>query len=221
MILPEGEWPYEVAIPFKPLGQTVLDSHCQQSYDGSLKRLLWLRKRFLKDPKLFEKHVGKLDKLQNNGFTSTVATENIDHTSGWYLPHHPAFHPQKPEDVKVVKDGAAKFGGTSLNDQLMQGLDINNTLVGVLLRFHNGHFAVSGDVEGMFYQVSVPSHQVKYYRFLWFKDNDLNGPVEEHEHHVHLFGSRPSPTIAINTLNKTAEDNPSDFSPEVVTVVGQ
>jgi len=38
---------YEVAIFFKPLGQTVLDSHCQQSYDGSLKRLQWLRKRFL------------------------------------------------------------------------------------------------------------------------------------------------------------------------------
>jgi hypothetical protein len=126
---------YEVAIPFKPLEQIGLDSHCQQSYDGSLKRLQWLGKRFLKDPKLFEKYVAKSDKLQTNCFTHTVATENIDCTSVWYLPHHPAFHPQKPEDVRVMKDGATKFGETSFDDQLMQGPDINNTLVGVLLRF--------------------------------------------------------------------------------------
>jgi hypothetical protein len=79
---------------------------------------------------------------------------------------------------------------------------------------------VTGDVEGMFHQVSVPFYQVKYYCFLWFKDNNLNGPVEEREHHVHLFGSRPSPTISNNTLNKTAEDIASDFSSEVVVVVG-
>jgi hypothetical protein len=117
--------------------------------------LQWLRKRLLKDPKLFETYAAKLDKLQINSYTHTVAPNDIDHTSGWYLPHHPAFHPQKSEDVRVVQDGAAKFGGTSLNE-LMQGPDINNNLVGVLLRFQNGRFAVTGDVEGMFHPVLVP-----------------------------------------------------------------
>ena len=36
---------------------------------------------------------------------------------------------------------------------------------------------------------------------------------------VHLFGSKPSPTIANNTLRKTAKDNVNDFSLEVVAVV--
>jgi hypothetical protein len=137
-----------------------------------------LRKRLLKDLKMFKKYAAKLDKLQINGYTRTVAPSDIDHISGWYLPHHPAFHPQKPEDVRVVKDGTAKFAGTSLNDQLMQGPDINNNLVGVLLRFRHGHFVVTGDVEGMFHQVPVPPHQVKYYRFLWFKENNLHGPID-------------------------------------------
>jgi hypothetical protein len=118
-----------------------------------------------------------------------------------------------------VKDGPARFGGTSLNDQLMQGPGIRNNLVGVLLRFQNGHFSVTGDVEGMFHQVLVRSHQVKYYRFLWFKENDLHGPIEEYEHLVHLFGSKPSPTISNNTLRKTAEANANDFSPAVVAVI--
>jgi hypothetical protein len=73
---------------------------------------MWLKKRFLKNPNLFEKYTQKLDKLQSSGYTRIVAPENIDHSSGWYLPHHPAFHPQKHEDVRVVNDGAAKFGGT-------------------------------------------------------------------------------------------------------------
>jgi hypothetical protein len=206
---------YEVEIPFWLVGQGILDSHCQECYNGSLKRLQWLRKRLLNDPKLFEKYAAKLDKLQINGYTCTVAPNDIDHSSGWCLTHHPVFHPQKLEDVRVVKDGAVKFGGTSLEDQLTQGPDINNYLVGVLLRFRNGHFAVTGDLEGRFHQVLVSPQQVKYYRFLWFKENDLHGPIKEREHWVHLFGSKPSLTISNNTLRKTAEAKADDFSPEV------
>jgi hypothetical protein len=39
--------------------------------------------------------------------------------------------------------------------------------------------------------------------------------MEEHEHWVHLFGSKPSPTISNNTLRKNAEANADDFSPAV------
>ena len=53
----------------------------------------------------------------------------------WYLPHHPVFHPQKPGKVRVVFDCSAKYGNTSLNDQLLQGPDRTNSLVGVLTRF--------------------------------------------------------------------------------------
>jgi hypothetical protein len=54
-----------------------------------------------------------------------------------------------------VKDDAARFGGTSLNDQLLQEPDINNTLVGVLTRFREGEIAVVADIEGMIYQARV------------------------------------------------------------------
>jgi hypothetical protein len=57
--------------------------------------------------------------------------------------------------VRVVKDDAARFGGTSLNDQLLQEPDINNTLVGVLTRFREGEIAVVADIEGMIYQARV------------------------------------------------------------------
>lgn len=53
----------------------------------------------------------------------------------WYLPHHPVTHPLKPDKVRVVYDCAGKFGQTSLNQQLLQGPDQTNQLVGVLSRF--------------------------------------------------------------------------------------
>ena len=121
---------YQVALPFRPGGEKILDSHAAKSYEGSLSHLKWLRKRFQKDPELLLNYRAKIKKLQDSGFSRTVLES--DKNSGWYLPHFPAFHPQKPGDVRVVKDGAAMFGGTSLNDQLLQGPDVNNTLVGVL-----------------------------------------------------------------------------------------
>ena len=44
-------------------------------------------------------------------------------------------NPKKPEKLRVVFDCAAKYKGRSLNEELLQGPDLNNTLVGVLLRF--------------------------------------------------------------------------------------
>ena len=73
----------------------------------------------------------------------------------WYLPHHPVIHPQKPGRVRIVFDCAARFRNTSLNDQLLQGPDFTNSLVGVLLRFREERVALMADVEKMFHQVKV------------------------------------------------------------------
>ena len=56
---------------------------------------------------------------------------------------------------------------------------------------------------------------------MWFQNNDLNGPVEEREHPVRLFESKPSLTIATSTLRRTAQDKVEDFRPEIVEVVNR
>lgn len=73
----------------------------------------------------------------------------------WYLPHHPIFHPRKPGKVRVVFDCAAKFLGVSLNDMLLQGPDLNNNLIGVLMGFREEPVAVVADIESMSHQVRV------------------------------------------------------------------
>jgi hypothetical protein len=98
------------------------------------------------------------------------------------------YHPKKNK-LRVVFDCAAKFGGTSLNDQLLQGPNLTNTLLGTLLRFRQDNVAVMGDIESMFYQVRVSPEHISFLRFLWWKNGDTSGPLIEYEMLVHLFGA--------------------------------
>lgn len=97
--------------------------------------------------------------------TRKVTTEEQVQREKWYLPHHPVFHPQKPGKVRVVFNCSAKYRGSFLNDQLLQGPDVTNTLVGVLTQFREDSVAFMTDVEGMFYQVRLQPDDCKYLRF--------------------------------------------------------
>ena len=131
------------------------------------------------------------------------------------------FHPQKPDKVRVVFDCSAKFQGTSLNDQLLQGPDLTNTLVGVLTRFRQEQIAFMSDIEAMFYQVRVSPSDCDYLRFLWWPDGNLKKDPEEYQMLVHLFSGASSPSCANFALKKTAEDNKAAFDAITVETVKQ
>ncbi|XP_068238400.1 uncharacterized protein [Palaemon carinicauda] len=91
---------------------------------------------------------------QHNVYTSnSLLTAKSGHV--WYLPHHGVYNQRKPDEIRVVFDSSAKFSGISLNDQLLQGLDLTNSLIGVLTRFREHQVAFTCDVESMFYQVKL------------------------------------------------------------------
>lgn len=46
----------------------------------------------------------------------------------WYLPIFGVFHPQKPENIRVVFDSSAKYSGLSLNDVLLKGDNSHRSL---------------------------------------------------------------------------------------------
>ena len=60
------------------------------------------------------------------------------------------YHPRQPGRKRVVFDCAASYVGASLNCILLQGPDLTNSLVGVLLRFNQEGVAVMGDIEAVF-----------------------------------------------------------------------
>ena len=55
----------------------------------------------------------------------------------------------------MVFDSSARFKGVTLNDLLLKGPDLNNYLIGVLLRFRKDVVALSCDINQMFYNFHV------------------------------------------------------------------
>ena len=184
-------------------------------------RLKLLKKRLTKNPGLCEKYSTTIDDLLNKGYARKVPDCLCNCSDGavWYLPHHPVFNPNKPNKVRLVFDCAVKYKGTSLNDQLLQGPDLTNSLIGVLTRFRQETVTLMADIEAMFHQVCVRPEDRDALRFMWWPENDLDKEPEEYQMMVHLFGATSSPSCANFRLQRTADDNREDFDNETVDTV--
>lgn len=98
-----------------------------------------------------------------------------------------------------------------MNDLILQGPDMMNSLLGMLVKFRGGLFAYTGDINTMFYLVRVPEHQRDYLRFFWWENSFSEEPTE-FRMAVHLFGACSSPSIANFVLKQTASDFGDGFS---------
>ena len=71
-------------------------------------------------------------------------------------------------------DCAAKCKGVCLNDALMQGPNLTNSLIGVLTRFRKERVVFVGDIESMFHQVQVDAKDTSASRFLWWTEGNMD-----------------------------------------------
>ncbi|KAM7281667.1 uncharacterized protein ISCGN_006482 [Ixodes scapularis] len=173
-------------------------------------RLSSLRRALQKRPEMKEHFATFMDKMFRNGHAE-VAPPPREEEECWYLPIFGVYHPRKPSETRVVFDSSAQFKGTSLNNVLLTGPDVTNSLLGVLIRFRKDLFAVTVDIQQMFYCFLVREDHRNYLRFLWFRNNDIHDKVVEYRMRVHVFGNSPSPAVATYGLRKTAQEGEEEF----------
>ena len=207
---------YQIAIPCKQ-GQPCMPNNRRLAEQ----RLGHLKRRLILDPALKQRYANFIDDLLDKGYARRVPDQllSCNDENVWYLPHHNVVHAKKPDKVRVVFDCAAKYHGESLNDKILQGPDLTNSLVGVLCRFRQEAVAVMADVEAIFHQVCVHPKDVNALRFLWFPHGDLSAQHCEYQMMVHLFGGVWSPSCSSFALKKTAVDNCDKFDPDVITTL--
>ena len=132
------------------------------------KRLQQLKRRFQRSPEFAAQYKtvmnDYLDKSYAMKLSKVEAARTSSHT--WYLPHHGVINPNKSK-VRVVYEAAAQFEGTALNKELLQGPQLNNSLVGALMRFRKDEVAVASDIESMFHRVACREDDTDALRFLW------------------------------------------------------
>ena len=204
---------YEIPLPFRHS-----DVNLPNNREQAVKRALWQKKKMLQNEKYRNDYAALFNDMFDKGYAEEIPQESYRPVTdkAWYIPHHGVYHPKKPEKIRVVFDCSAKFSGTSLNDQLLQGPDLTNSLVGVLTRFRQEPVAFMRDIEAMFYQVQVPPKQRDFLRFLWWPGGDLNAELKEYRMTVHPFGAVSSPSCANYALRKTADDNEEKFGNAIV-----
>ena len=183
-------------------------------------RALNLRKRFMKDADYRAEYVAFMEDILKKGYAVQISSAEYELTEGrtWYLPHHGVRHPVKCK-LRVVFDCAASFGGTSLNQQLLQGPDLTSSLVGVLTRFRQENIAFMADVEAMFYQVAVKEEDTNLLRFLWWPEGNHQKELAEFKMKVHIFGATSSPSVATYAMQRCAADFEEEFGQEAATTV--
>ena len=195
---------YHVDLPFR--NQDVkLPCNISQGYQ----RLKGLKSKMLKNDKFKEDYIAFMNNIIDKQYAEKVPEDQLRQDDGrvWYITHHGVYHPKKPNKIRVVFDCSASYMGTSLNKLLLQGPDLANNLLGVLLRFRTEKVALIGDIESMFYQVKVPPKDRNFLRFLWWPDGNVDSKPEQYRMTVHIFGATSSPSVCNFALKRTADDN--------------
>ena len=110
---------------------------------------------------------------------------------------------------------SSKYQGKSLNDRCLQGPDLLNRLLHILLRFRQHRYAIQADVEAMYNQVRIPDEDKDALRFLWYEGQDL----KHYRMTSHLFeGVRyaSSSTYALQNTVKKCDDRCSPIVRDTV-----
>ena len=106
-----------------------------------------------------------------------------------------------------------------MNQNLLQGPDLTNGLIGVLCRFREKAVAFSCDVQSMFHQFFVNEEDRDLFRFLWWENGDLETRPVEYRMKVHVFGAGSSPGCANFGLKQCADDGEEEFGTDTAEFV--
>ena len=178
-------------------------------------RLRCLINKFRKDPNYEKQYRMVMQKSFDNGYATRLSAEDLKKdVPSYYIPHF-GVPKAKGDGVRIVFDAAAKFQGKSLNDAIISGPVLQNSLPAVIIRFREGEIAWAADIQAMFSRIRLPEADRCYHRFLW-EEEDRTISVCEFTRVT--FGVNCSPYVAIRTTWRAAEDAGPEFQEAALVI---
>lgn len=205
---------YETGLLWKTENVSLPDN-----YENSLKRLHSIEKKLDRDPQLKEKYTEQMEALIAKGYAEPAPKTRTENRT-WYLPHFGVVNPMKPDKLRVVHDAAAKTRGVALNDLLLKGPDLLQSLPGVVMRFRQHVIAVTADIKEMFMQVKLRTEDRDSLRYLWRRDRRDDQPPDEYRMTSLIFGASSSPSTAIYVKDLNAKKHENSH-PEAAAAIIQ
>ena len=85
-----------------------------------------------------------------------------------YISHHQVVRPEKKTTpILIVFNSCGNVQGHQLNDYWMEGPDLLNSLLGVIIRFREREVAVTGYISKGYHRVLIPERDQHVHRYLW------------------------------------------------------
>ena len=215
MIYIEEEKRWEASYPWIRDPHELPDNRC-----SVLAKLKSTEKRLLRDENYAQIYKRQIDDMISRGVARKVSSNELSEYEGpiHYIAHHAVFKPEsKSTPCRIVFNSSANYHGHILNEYFAKGPDIMNKLLGVLLRFREERIGFIGDISKMFYSIKIPRRDQMTHLFLW-RDLMLEKEPDTYAITAVNIGDRPSATIAIVALKKTAERKKQEFPEAAKTI---
>ncbi|XP_074031706.1 uncharacterized protein [Leptinotarsa decemlineata] len=192
-----------------------------ESRTNALKRLNYIERKMDRDEKYGEIYCEKIQDMEKKGYIKKLTKKEANNVNEktWYLPHFGVTNVNKPNKLRIVFDASVRSHGVSLNDNLLTGPDLYNSMNDILLNFRIKKYAFTADIKEMFLQVKVRPEDCSAQRILW-RGKDRRIEPDTYEIVVVFFGSTCGPCLAQEAKNRNAEDFREEF-PEAATAIIQ
>ena len=172
-----------------------------------------MEKHLSLDPEHATLYRHQIDNTVARGVARKITIEEMSSYDGpfYNISHHAVLKPEsKSTPCRIVFNSSANFHGHVLNEYYAKGPDMLKNLLGVLMRFREEKVAFVGDISKMFHSIEIPLIDQMTHRFLW-RDLDTSKEPDTYVMTAVNMGDRPSATIAIVALRKTAEMSMAEF----------
>ncbi|XP_036147416.1 uncharacterized protein LOC118647173 [Monomorium pharaonis] len=197
----EASGNYVVRLPFR---QNERDFGNSRSI--ALRRFYGLQKRLDANSALKREYERVMKEYIDLGHMTLLFNDSGD---GYYLPHHAVVkNTSATTKVRVVFDASAKTNkGISLNNILMVGPTIQDSLFEHLVRFRVHEYVMTADIEKMYRQIWVHPEDRKYQKLIWLHE----GQARTFQLNTVTFGVSSAPFLAIRTIKQLAIDENVNF----------
>ena len=132
--------------------------------------------------------------------------------------HLPLLAVDEPSKIRMCHDAKALTRGIRLNDLLIGGPNLTNSLATVLILFRQYKYTFSTDITGFFYQVLLDERDVDTFRLFFFTDEAMK-ELTIKRFLSHVFGSGASSCVTSFTTCHLADRIRSLFPEKVYDTI--
>ena len=180
------------------------------NFDITLKRTQSTIMRLSREPELLKTYSSIIAEQEMRGFIEKVKDSHQESDRVHYIPHHPVKKDSLATPIRIVYDCSCRQSADSpcLNDCLESTPPEVTDISDILIRFRNGRYAVSSDIEKALLHIQLNEKDRDMTRFLWLSDpSNPDSPLCTYHFKAVLFGCTSSRFILNATLLKHLEDH--------------